>query len=388
MVRNLLTRRRVSPWAFFLLLWLGFALAGCVQQPLLVANVTPAAGQIAQPTSVSGLPTPIVPHLPPLPPHRGPSDSQAGSGVFRPLDGLADAVACLTDGQPIYAVMQANANVRTQPTVDGCRLGRAPAGTLVRVEGLYSQGASDPLLSLNRRETSTGVPAVGYAEDIQPIFNNTCAICHGDLLQNAELKVTDYDSVMKGSVRGAVVVPGKPEESFLWFQIANGVMPLVGELSPQDKRLVFQWILDGAPAVRPESPVAEDVWLRISPNDYNPAANDCNEPDDSANAFINNTLVRFASCVAAPATTQLADYLPRSQQDGRGDVDKILTGAVSRPFGLTVVQGGETAAPPKRFLSLRRPTAIPPKWRRLLPHRSRCRQRCQSLCREPRPKSG
>lgn len=142
MVRNLLTRRLASPWAFFLLLWLGFALAGCVQQPLLVANVTPAAGQIAQPTSVSGLPTPIVPHLPPLPPHRGPSDSQAGSGVFRPLDGLADAVACLTDGQPIYAVMQANANVRTQPTVDGCRLARGPAGTLVRVEGLYSQGAS------------------------------------------------------------------------------------------------------------------------------------------------------------------------------------------------------------------------------------------------------
>ncbi|MBI3960534.1 MAG: hypothetical protein HY328_17120 [Chloroflexi bacterium] len=305
-----------------------------------MAAVTPVA-QVAgqQPLAAVGVSAP-------LPPRRGP-DSQGGAGVFRPLEALSDTVACLTDGQPAYGVMQANANVRTEPAVDGCRVGRAPAGTLVRIEGLYSQGESAPLLSLNRLEAGRGLPTVGYAEDIQPIFANTCAICHGDLLQNAELKVTDYDSLMAGSIRGPVVVPGKPAESFLWHQVSTGVMPLVGELSSSDKRLIYEWIRGGAPAVRPEMPAAENVWLRIGSADYNPAANGCNEPDDSPHTFINSTLVRFASCAAAPVAEQLANYLPRSQQDDRGDVDKVLAGRVSRPFGLSALQAVESAVAPK-----------------------------------------
>lgn len=280
----------------------------------------------------------------PLPPRPGP-DSQGGAGIFRPLQALSDAVACLSDGQPAYAVMQANANVRTEPAVDGCRVGRAPAGTLVRIEGLYSQGESVPFLSLNRLEADSGFPSVGYTEDIQPIFAAACANCHGDLLQNAELKVTDYDSLLAGSKRGAVVVPGKPGDSFLWHQIATGVMPLVGKLSNSDKRLIYEWIRGGASEVRPQPPAAEDVWLRIGSADYNPAANGCNEPDNSPHTFINSTLVRFASCVAAPAAEQLAGYLPLSQEDNRGDIDKVLVGRVSRPFGLSGAPTGQNSVP-------------------------------------------
>lgn len=328
------------PWRLLLLLLgAGLLLAGCAEQPLLVVSITPVAPAS---TTQSVATTPALP----LPPRPGP-DSQGGSGLFRPLQAISDAAACLADGQPVYGVMQANANVRTQPTVEGCRVGRAPAGTLVRVEGLYSQGEETPFLSLNRLEAETGFPSVGYIEDIQPLFASTCAICHGDLVQNGGLKVIDYASLMAGSQRGAVVVPGKPEKSLLWYQVSTGVMPMAGTLSRQNKRMILDWIRSGAPENRPQTPAQEDVWLRISPADYNPAANECGEAEDSPHTFINSTLVRFATCVAAPVADRLAEYLPRSQQDGRGDVDKILAGFISRPFGLNVLQAAESAAAPK-----------------------------------------
>lgn len=334
--------RRLLSRSLWLWLCCLFLLAGCSDQPLLVVAVTPVAGQSAAPAE--GAPAVTAPALP-----RSGPDRLGGAGLFHPLDVFADAVACLADGQPAYGVMQANANVRAEPAVDGCRLGRAPAGTVVRIEGLYDQGDLLPLLSLNRLEGSQGVAAPGYVEDIQPLFANTCAICHGDLVQNGGLKVTEYEALLAGSNRGPVIVPGKPEESFLWHQVSTGVMPLVGELSPADKRLILEWIRGGAPENRPEDPSSENLWLRISPTDYNPAANDCGEPEETAHTFINSTLVRFATCVAAPAAEQLSGYLPRSQRDGQGDVDKILAGVVSRPFGLGALRAVEdlaaTAAP-------------------------------------------
>jgi len=323
--------RRFSLWITLLLAGLGLVLAACAEQPILVVSMTPVAGE---PAAQSPVATAVAA---PLPPRNG-ADRQGGAGVFRPLASLSEAALCLRDGQPAYAVMQANANVRTEPAVKSCRLGRAPAGTLVRVEGIYRQGKDLPLLSLNQTQASSGLPTVGYVEDIQPIFANTCAVCHGDLIQNAELNVTTYESLMAGSKRGAVITPGKPEESFLWHQIASGVMPMAGALSRQDKQLIYDWIRDGAPESRPAPPANDSIWLRIGRADYSPAVNDCGQPDDSPNVFINSTLVRFASCAAAPAADQLAGYLPRSQGDGRGNVDKVLAGMVSRPFGLSALQ--------------------------------------------------
>ena len=338
MKENLRPARPVAIWACLFFFSLGLLLAGCAQQLLLVvAMATPIASESPAASAVEA------DVFAPLPPRTGP-ERQGGAGFFRPLDGLSAAIACLRDGQPVYGVMQANANVRDQPAIKGCRVGRAPSGTVVRIEGLYPQSESTPFLSINRLEAESGFPSVGYSEDIQPIFANTCAVCHGDLLQNAELKVTEYDTLMVGSKQGAVVVPGNPEESFLWHQISAGVMPLVGELFNSDKRLIYDWIRGGAPEVRPAMPAAESLWLRISRADYNPAANECDEPDDSSHTFINSTLVRFASCAAAPVAEQLADYLPRSQQDGQGDIDKILARAVSRPFGLSALQAVESLA--------------------------------------------
>ncbi|MGB5049819.1 MAG: c-type cytochrome domain-containing protein, partial [Caldilineaceae bacterium] len=328
--------RTLAGWRSLCVCVLALVLAGCADQPYLVVSVTPVPGQAVssaeQPSAVAALP---------LLPHTGP-DLQGGAGGFHTIDGLAAAAACLSDGQPVYGVMQANANVRTSPAVDGCRLGRAPAGTVVRVEGLYEQSDLSPLLSLNRLDRSSGLAAAGYTEDIQPLFVDTCGNCHGDLLQNAGLKVTEYDSLLAGSTRGPVVVPGKPEESFLWHQISTGVMPLAGALSNADKRLIYDWIRSGAPENRPEVPSEESLWARISPADYNPAANECADGEKANLTFVNSTLIRFASCAAAPVADQLADLLPRSQRENQGDIDKMLMGVVSRPFGLSALQAVES----------------------------------------------
>ncbi|RME60643.1 MAG: hypothetical protein D6790_08945, partial [Caldilineae bacterium] len=248
--------------------------------------------------------------------------------AYHQVSTLPDALACLAAGQPVYAVVQQNANVRTEPQVEACRVGRAPAGTLLRVEALHRTGEATPLVSVNRREEEAGLPLVGYEEDIQPLFENVCGTCHGDLLQNGELQVTRYETLMDGSKSGPVIVPGDPEASLLWSQVVTGVMPMVGELSPEQKRLIYDWIQGGALENRPETPLPDDLWLRVDPVDVNPVPNECQVGLDEIQPFLNSSLVRFATCAAAPGGDELAQFLPRTQPPAQSTQDADVIASV------------------------------------------------------------
>lgn len=251
----------------------------------------------------------------PLPPFRV-DDLGGGLAQSGEIDGMLEALRCMAEGQPIYALARQNATLRAQPSGDGCVLGQVSPGSLVRVEGIFAQadlesGEQLPLVSLDRRSPTTwlGIGAsVGYEEDILPIFQQNCAACHGELLQIMGLQVTEYDTLMAGSANGSVVTPGDAEDSLLWRQVASGAMPVVGELSPEQKRAVFDWIQAGAPPQRDEAPTADGLWLRINSQDLtiNPA-NNCDLPADaSVRPFVEARLFQVASCAAAPSATQLA----------------------------------------------------------------------------------
>ncbi|MEZ4639166.1 MAG: c-type cytochrome domain-containing protein [Caldilineaceae bacterium] len=97
-------------------------------------------------------------------------------------------------------------------------------------------------VSLDRRQASWGAALanpVGYTEDIQPMFNQVCAACHGPVVQTMGLGVTDYESLLKGGQNGPVVTPGDPNAPKLWDMINTGRMPLIGELAPEQKRLIY-----------------------------------------------------------------------------------------------------------------------------------------------------
>ena len=64
-----------------------------------------------------------------------------------------------------------------------------------------------------------------FEKDIQPLFQVHCVRCHGEEKQRAELDLSSYSAMMKGSESGAIVVPGDPEKSLLFERVHDQTMP-------------------------------------------------------------------------------------------------------------------------------------------------------------------
>jgi nitrate/TMAO reductase-like tetraheme cytochrome c subunit/mono/diheme cytochrome c family protein len=84
-----------------------------------------------------------------------------------------------------------------------------------------------------------------YDATIGPLFTSRCGACHGeDGIQG--LNLTTYQTAMKGSVNGPVIIPGDAAGSPL-VQKQSGSTPHFGQLSPEELSLVIDWINTGAP---------------------------------------------------------------------------------------------------------------------------------------------
>ncbi|MFN8447745.1 MAG: NapC/NirT family cytochrome c [Anaerolineae bacterium] len=105
---------------------------------------------------------------------------------------------------------------------------------LAAMLGIY-QVKPEPIL-----EDFTGQPT--YAV-LQPLFTGVCGGCHGSVPSKG-LRLTDYASLIAGSVDGAVVVPGQPEASRMIQVLTAGHF---ATLSDHQMELLTQWIADGAP---------------------------------------------------------------------------------------------------------------------------------------------
>ena len=65
---------------------------------------------------------------------------------------------------------------------------------------------------------------VSYTEDVQPIMFASCLSCHDQNSEgylNSGFSLDSYESVMKGTKFGAVVVPGSAESSSLYLVVAH-----------------------------------------------------------------------------------------------------------------------------------------------------------------------
>lgn len=65
---------------------------------------------------------------------------------------------------------------------------------------------------------------VSFAGDVQPILTASCVQCHDKSSEGyaaSGFSLEDYDSVMKGTKLGAVVVPGSSMSSTLYLVIAH-----------------------------------------------------------------------------------------------------------------------------------------------------------------------
>jgi mono/diheme cytochrome c family protein len=104
-------------------------------------------------------------------------------------------------------------------------------------------------LEVSDTPPTTGAPPsadVSFADDILPLFERECAVCHGIF---GGWSADDYEDVMTSGDNAPVVIAGDPEASLL-LQLMRAtdrsVMPPSGALSPADIQLVTDWIRAGA----------------------------------------------------------------------------------------------------------------------------------------------
>ena len=89
------------------------------------------------------------------------------------------------------------------------------------------------LVSISAIAISTGIAGcdrneVSFSGDVQPILEIACIECHtsaGEGVAASGFSVSDYESVMKGTTLGVVVVPGSSISSTLYRVIAGKTDP-------------------------------------------------------------------------------------------------------------------------------------------------------------------
>jgi hypothetical protein len=229
---------------------------------------------------------------------------------------LADVKACLGKGLPAYGVTVQTTNVRSAPSTDACRYGKLAKGTLVEI-GAYQVTKPKPVVDAQPAAEATPAaeagPTIGYAEDIQPLFERSCSACHNAAAKTMGLQTTAFAPLMAGSQNGPVVVPGNPDASKLWEMVSQGKMPVTGPLPDAEKELVRAWIAQGAAenraqpaAVSPAPATAgESTWFTLSDPKLVAVKDACKDKPVSGSTMASADLIIPVSCGVEPSSAQI-----------------------------------------------------------------------------------
>jgi WD40 repeat protein len=116
---------------------------------------------------------------------------------------------------------------------------------------------------------------ISYEKHIDPIFKAKCVACHSGKELKAKFDVGSYDTVMKGSAKGPVVIPMKSAESPIVLYTGKTKKPFMPPkdeepLTPQELALVKLWIDQGAKP--PTTTVTErpKIALTVPPASVHP----------------------------------------------------------------------------------------------------------------------
>jgi len=119
----------------------------------------------------------------------------------------------------------------------------APLGALLGVNSSDSVPANSP----------NGAPGTFYGARIQPVFAQHCITCHGRNKHKANLRLDNFESLMRGGKHGLVIKAGDSKGSELFHRITLPVsdddfMPPDNRrpVSASDMKLIERWIAAGA----------------------------------------------------------------------------------------------------------------------------------------------
>ncbi len=88
-----------------------------------------------------------------------------------------------------------------------------------------------------------------FEKAVRPILADNCFGCHGAKKQQGGLRLDTAAGLAKGTDAGAVVVPGKPEQSKLVASVhrkGDNPMPPDGELTKDQVAALVEWVKQGA----------------------------------------------------------------------------------------------------------------------------------------------
>lgn len=111
----------------------------------------------------------------------------------------------------------------------------------------------------------SGADDLTFEKHVRPIFKAMCFQCHGEEeKKKAELDVRLVRLMRSGGKSGPVIVPGDPDSSLLWQLVESDEMPDASKkLSNEQKKIIHQWILQGAHASGPEPENVEEARFSI-----------------------------------------------------------------------------------------------------------------------------
>lgn len=85
-----------------------------------------------------------------------------------------------------------------------------------------------------------------FDQSVAVVLIRSCLDCHSGADPKGGLDLSRQASALRGGESGAAVVPGDPEGSLLWQRIRDGEMPPKESLSEEDRRVLREWIQNGA----------------------------------------------------------------------------------------------------------------------------------------------
>src|SRR4051812_7765887 len=90
---------------------------------------------------------------------------------------------------------------------------------------------------------------ITYQDNILPLVEANCSKCHNADKKKADLDLTSYQGVLKGSGSGLVVLSGNVDGSKLWKALTHSEEPYMppnrGKLDDKDLDLIKKWIAGG-----------------------------------------------------------------------------------------------------------------------------------------------
>src|SRR6185503_4351264 len=111
---------------------------------------------------------------------------------------------------------------------------------------MYCKAVLTFLLAFASARFACGADAAAlWSSKVQSIFDANCVKCHGLIQRKSGLELDSLETVMKGGDEGAVVVPGKPEQSRLYQYLASDSdphMPPKKQLTDAQREAVREWI--------------------------------------------------------------------------------------------------------------------------------------------------